>query len=838
MRLTIPEFSLVALIGVSGSGKSTFGRKHFLPTEVLSSDTYRGAVSNSETDQSASNDAFEALHHMLEIRLRRKLLTVVDATNVQTDGRAPLNKIAAKYHALKVAIVLDVSPRICQDRNADRPDRQFGDHVVRSQHANLRRTLGQLKAERWHKVYVLRDGEIDAAEIVREPLYNNRPAEHGPFDIIGDIHGCYDELVDLLTKLGWGLDPVPCHPDGRKLVFLGDLVDRGPNPVPVLNLVMAAHEAGTAICVPGNHDIKFAKALQGRQVTLNHGLDVTMAQMASESQEYKNKVAGFITDMVSHYMLDDGKLCVAHAGLREDMQGRGSRIVRDFALYGETTGEIDEFGLPVRYEWARNYKGKPLVVYGHTPVPEPEWLNNTIDIDTGCCFGGNLTALRYPEKELVSVPARKVYAEPSRPLAAEASSDSLDVLEIQDVLGRRSIETALSGFVAIREENAIAALEVMSRFAADPKWLVYLPPTMSPCATSDRDGYLEYPTEAFSYFRDLGVETVVCEEKHMGSRAVAVVCRSEEAAKKRFGVLAGQGVVTTRTGRRFFDDDRLDAEIVARLVAAGERSGLFDELSSDWFLLDLELMPWSAKAVSLLKEQYAPVGAAAVASTSVWASLANLMAERNLPGAEDICASAQMRAEAAVKFRSAYRRYCWHVNQIDDYKLAPFHLLASEGAVHANKDHGWHMCMLEKLSDADPKLIAKTPWRTVNLADEKEVSDACAWWENLVASGGEGMVVKPWQFTVQRDRRLIQPAVKCRGPEYLRIIYGPDYLDPKNLEQLRKRGLNRKRSLAAREFALGVEAMQRFVDNQPFSKVHECVFGILALESEPVDPRL
>lgn len=838
MRLTIPEFSLVALIGVSGSGKSTFGRKHFLPTEVLSSDTYRGAVSNSETDQSASNDAFEALHHMLEIRLRRKLLTVVDATNVQTDGRAPLNKIAAKYHALKVAIVLDVSPRICQDRNADRPDRQFGDHVVRSQHANLRRTLGQLKAERWHKVYVLRDGEIDAAEIVREPLYNNRPAEHGPFDIIGDIHGCYDELVDLLTKLGWGLDPVPCHPDGRKLVFLGDLVDRGPNPVPVLNLVMAAHEAGTAICVPGNHDIKFAKALQGRQVTLNHGLDVTMAQMASESQEYKNKVAGFITDMVSHYMLDDGKLCVAHAGLREDMQGRGSRIVRDFALYGETTGEIDEFGLPVRYEWARNYKGKPLVVYGHTPVPEPEWLNNTIDIDTGCCFGGNLTALRYPEKELVSVPARKVYAEPSRPLAAEANSDSLDVLEIQDVLGRRSIETALSGFVAIREENAIAALEVMSRFAADPKWLVYLPPTMSPCATSDRDGYLEYPTEAFSYFRDLGVETVVCEEKHMGSRAVAVVCRSEEAAKKRFGVLAGQGVVTTRTGRRFFDDDRLDAEIVARLVAAGERSGLFDELSSDWFLLDLELMPWSAKAVSLLKEQYAPVGAAAVASTSVWASLANLMAERNLPGAEDICASAQMRAEAAVKFRSAYRRYCWHVNQIDDYKLAPFHLLASEGAVHANKDHGWHMCMLEKLSDADPKLIAKTPWRTVNLADEKEVSDACAWWENLVASGGEGMVVKPWQFTVQRDRRLIQPAVKCRGPEYLRIIYGPDYLDPKNLEQLRKRGLNRKRSLAAREFALGVEAMQRFVDNQPFSKVHECVFGILALESEPVDPRL
>ena len=230
------------------------------------------------------------------------------------------------------------------------------------------------------------------------------------------------------------------------------------------------------------------------------------------------------------------------------MQGRGSGKVRDFALYGETTGETDEFGLPVRYNWAAEYRGPAMVVYGHTPVPEPEWLNRTVNIDTGCVFGGKLTALRYPEKEFVSVPAARTYCEPARPflpdeqqaptLTAQQAHD--EVLDAEDVLGKRIVSTRLRGNVTIREENATAALEVMSRFAANPKWLIYLPPTMSPCETSSEPGLLEHPAEAFAYYRSQGAPQVVCEEKHMGSRAVVVVCRDEQAARERFGVTDGR----------------------------------------------------------------------------------------------------------------------------------------------------------------------------------------------------------------------------------------------------------------------------------------------------------
>ena len=832
---------MVVVIGTSGSGKSTFCRKHFLPTEVLSSDTYRGYVCDNEDSLDATTAAFDALHFMLSKRLELGRLTVVDATNVQKGARAPLLKIASQWHALKVAIVLDVPESVCHERNQSRPNRQFGPHVIRNQRADLRRFLGNYKAENFHKVYILKPEQIEDCEVVRERIWSRRPEEHGPFDIIGDVHGCLDELKELLTTLGWSLSPILRHPEGRKLVFVGDLVDRGPDSVGVLKLAMAASASGDALIVPGNHDMKLARALRGRDVSRGHGLAETLEQLEAEPAEFKSQVTDFLEGLVSHAVLDDGRLCVAHAGLREEMQGRGSRTVREFALYRETTGEIDEFGLPVRYEWARNYRGKSMVVYGHTPVPEPEWLNNTIDIDTGCCFGGRLTSLRYPSRELVSVPAQHTYAEPARPIAFSDGGASVDddVLDLKDVVGRLSIETRLAGRMNIREENAIAALEVMSRFAADPRWLIYLPPTMAPCQTSEREGFLEYPAEALSYYAHAGVEKVVCEEKHMGSRAVAVVCDSPETAAKRFGVDTGEaGIITTRTGRRFFEDDTTSYELLSRLRSAAARAGLFEELETSWLLFDLELMPWSAKAIGLLREQYAPVGAAAEASASVWTSVASALMTRGLEGASGLVDKAADRTVSAERFRAAYRRYCWSVRSLEDYKLAPFHLLASEGHVHVDKDHEWHMSTLGRICDEDPAILRRTPYRVVELASEEQVQSACQWWEDLVSAGGEGMVVKPHSFIAHHEGRVIQPAIKCRGPEYLRIIYGPEYLAPGNLERLRQRGLNRKRALAAREFALGVEAMERFVRNDSLRRVHDCVFGILALESEPVDPRL
>ena len=841
MKIVVPEFSVVVVIGTSGSGKSTFCRKHFLPTEILSSDAIRGMISDDEDRLDISTEAFETLHFMLEKRLQLGRLTVVDATNVQKEARAPLIKIATKWHALRVAIFIDTPVPVCVERNVQRENRQFGSHVIRNQRADFRRAQGGIRNERWHKVYTVTPENIDQVEIVRERSWSRNPDEHGPFDIIGDVHGCYDELQSLITDLGWKTEPELHHPEGRKLFFVGDLVDRGPDSVKVLNFVMDAVEGGKGICVPGNHDIRLVKALKGQPTSTGHGLKETLEQVQAEPEAFQDRVRTFLHSLVSHQVVDDGKLCVAHAGLPAELQGRGSPAVRDFCLYGGTTGERDEFGLPVRAPWAKDYRGSAFVVFGHTPVPEPDLHNNTLNIDTGCCFGGRLTAYRYPEGDLVSVPAKAVYAEPARPLdhGVTTIKDDDNVLDVAEVLGRRAIETSLAGRVTIREENAIAALEAMSRFAVDPRWLIYLPPTMSPCETASREGYLEYPDEAFTFYKEAGVTQVICEQKHMGSRAVAVVCKDADTAKNRFGIATGEiGSIYTRTGRQFFADPATQNEILRRLSQAVNAAGVFGDLESDWVLLDMEVMPWSAKAVGLISSQYGPVGAASEHYSQVLKEALDAPHLSGVNGIHAMVELAERKLDSAQKYRAAYRNYCWTVNSINDYKFAPFHLLASEGKVHSDRSHLWHLEMLGRIADEDSQILIRTPYQVVDLSDEEACQSATQWWLDHTGSGGEGMVVKPLNFTEFNKGRVIQPAVKCRGREYLRIIYGPEYLEEANLTRLRRRGLSRKRSLAHREFALGIEALNRFVGRKALRSVHECVFGVLALESEPVDPRL
>ncbi|SDM42410.1 protein phosphatase [Catalinimonas alkaloidigena] len=850
MQFQIPELSLVVLIGASSSGKSTFAQHHFRKTEIITSDECRALVSDDENEQAATQDAFDVLHYIAAKRLKRGKLTVIDATNVRPESRKTLLQLAREYHCLPVAVVLDLPDRLLRDRHAGRADRSFGGHVIGQQRAALKRSLKGLKREGFRHIHVLRSPEeVAAAEITRVPLWNNRQEERGPFDIIGDVHGCFDELQELLEKLGYAITTTEdghfrvTPPSGRKVIFLGDLVDRGPNSPGVLRLVMDMVRDGVAFCVPGNHDVKLEKKLNGKNVQMRHGLAETWAQLESTSPAFKDEVRDFIRGLVSHLVLDGGQLVVAHAGLREEMQGRGSGAVRNFCLYGETTGEIDEFGLPVRYPWAEEYRGRATVVYGHTPVPQAEWLNHTIDIDTGCVFGGKLTALRYPERELVEVSARQVYAEPARPLhpvpteTTTAQQLADDVLDLADVTGKRRLETRFHPPVTIREENSIAALEVMSRFGANPRWLIYLPPTMSPSETSQQPGLLEHPAEAFQHYRSQGVRHVICEEKHMGSRAVVVLCRDEAAAQRRFGVQdEGIGLVYTRTGRPFFPDKATEQALLTRLRDAMTQAKFWDEFQTDWACLDTELMPWSAKAQALLQHQYAAVGAA---STHALAEVNTLLAQAQQRGLtiDTLQDHYQQRATLAGQFVDAYRQYCWDVQSLDDYRLAPFHLLATEGKVHTDQSHGWHMETLARFCAFDPILLA-TSYVRIDTEDEASCREGIAWWEALTAHGGEGMVIKPEPFLVRNAHGLVQPAVKCRGREYLRIIYGPDYTLEPHLKELRKRGLGKKRSLALREFALGLEALERFVAGAPLRQVHECVFGVLALESEEVDPRL
>jgi protein phosphatase len=843
MNITIPELSLVVLIGASSSGKSTFAREHFLPTEIVSSDSCRALVADDENALDVNKEAFGLLHSIASTRLGLGRLTVIDATNVQRDARKPLIALARDNDVLAVAIVFDLPEGLMQQRSRSRPDRGFGPHVIRNQSNQLRRSLRDLQKEGFRYIHIVKSQEeADSITIERQRLWTDRRNEHGPFDIIGDVHGCHTELLQLLDRLGYQLEGgVHRHPDGRRAIFLGDLVDRGPATPHVLRVVMAMVAAETALCVPGNHDIKLMKALQGRQVKVTHGLAESLAQLEAEAPEFRQRLISFVDGLISHLVLDDGNLVVAHAGMHEKLQGRASGRVRSFALFGETTGETDEFGLPVRYDWAGDYRGRAMVVYGHTPVPEPEWLNNTICVDTGCVFGGKLTALRYPEKELVSVRAERMYYEPMRPLVIEKpvtpSRDAL-LLDITDVLGRRTVETRLSGNVTIGEEHAAAALEAMSRFAVDPRWLIYLPPTMSPPATTTRDGLLEHPTEAFDGYRHAGITKLICEEKHMGSRSVAVIGRGAHAIERRFRISSeAGGIIYTRTGRRFFSDEAIELAVLDRLRAGATRAGLWDELSTDWLVLDMELMPWSAKAGELLLNQYAAVGSAAqqaflAASESLSAASARGV---DLDGLSERTAA---RSELVEGYRDAYRHYCWEVSSIEDLRVAPFHLLASEGAVHVDRDHAWHMATLGRMTTADDRVLLATSHIFVDLDDPASEAAGVAWWEELTASGGEGMVIKPVSFVAQGSRGQVQPAVKCRGPEYLRIIYGPEYTLPHNLARLRERSLGHKRSLALREFALGVEALERFVRSEGLYRVHECVFGVLAMESEPVDPRL
>ena len=478
--LELPELALVVLVGVTGSGRPGFARRHFASAQVLSSETSPpqpppsaaspsspppatmgsaqptgsaapSAASRSSasppsaatgsaqpmgsaapsaalpsaatlstpssvstpppaTVSSASGGGLEPLRRAAAQRLAAGRLTVVDAANVRASDRETLISLAREHDVPAVAIVIDTPEAVCREQARRHPGSDA--ELLEREQRELRRSLGKLAREGFYQVHILRGSE-DVTIRYRKPR-NDRRDLSGPFDIVGDVHGCREELELLLTELGWrSTSDGWSHPAGRTAVFVGDLVDRGPDTPGVLRLVMGLIERGRALCVAGNHEAKLLRYLQGRKVRVGYGLAETIAQLERDPVP---GLESFLDGLISHYVLDGGELVVAHAGLKERYHGRVSGRVRSFALYGDTTGETDEYGLPVRYPWANDYRGTAMVVYGHTPAATATWVNNTICLDTGAVFGGALTALRYPERELVSVPALREYYAPTRPL--------------------------------------------------------------------------------------------------------------------------------------------------------------------------------------------------------------------------------------------------------------------------------------------------------------------------------------------------------------------------------------------------------------------------------------
>ncbi|MDR1313212.1 MAG: AAA family ATPase [Deltaproteobacteria bacterium] len=974
MLIKIPEISVVALVGASGSGKSTFARKHFLNTEVLSSDYFRGLVSDDESNQEVTPQAFETLYFIAHKRLDFGRLVVIDATNVQKASRSYVVRLARAHECQAAAIVFDLPEGLCLDRNGSRPSRTVPGQIVSRQCLQLKHTMQVLRKEGFRYVYVLKSQEdVEGAEIARVTSRHLRRWEAGPFDVIGDLHGCFDELRALLEKLGYSVGPdgrsaVP--PDGRRAVFLGGLCGNGPKNVPVLRLVMGMVRDGAAYCLEGGRDVKLLDWLMGSGLRLQEDLGPAVKELALAGEGFTSEARAFLGGLDSHYVFDGGGLVVAHAGLKEKYQGRDSGRVRNFCLYGDAyeagaaefsgartgeraggrtgekgggragkkarwrPGEADGAGPPAHSKWTDEYSGKALVVYGHGPVPEPVPVNNTVCIDTGCAFGGKLTAYRYPEGDFVQVdalappskpsdtavpsnpsevsgpseasghseasaqsffaappdrskpsgpsepaasPERPEPSEPSEPSGPSGAAPGGPPADAPSAVGgnggssdskrQRSISTRLLGDICFGDDSADAALAAMGRVASDPRWLIYLPPAVPRCTAGRVTGFQEHPSEAFGYYKSRGVQMAVCEEERAGSRAVISLCRDAKTASRRFGVGDGSfGIVHDRAGRGFFGDPGIADSILERLHEVLDASGFWERFCTGWVCLECELVPLAPK-VRWLKEglrdqpglagrpspadpqgaggggEAAPAKDGSAGGAGDPASASGGSVEWAGEGGEQPNPEPKGGPEGRgargddLESRVADRRFRFReVKGLEDCLVAPFHVLATEGRVWSSESHLWHLkAVTDFVGDSDP-VFARTDNRLVVLGDEGSVSEAVRWWEGLAGFGGRGMVVKPIDFVPRKGEELLLPAILCRESGRLGIISGPSRREGDVLARPDKRELERRRALALREFALGMESLERFVGKDTPGRVAECVLGVLALESESVGP--
>lgn len=844
-QINVTDPGLVLLVGSTGSGKSTLARRIFAADEIVSLDACRAMVCGNPHDQSATDDAAQVAEMIVSARLKRRLLTVVDATNVRLADRNRWTALARQHHTLVAAVVLDPGISQCIENAKARGEGRFNPKTINLHHELLGRSIKKLNRADGiaYSVILKTVDEIATATLERRKIFNDMRDDHGPFDIIGDVHGMTDELERLLAELGWsvvwsgegsGRTADLSHPENRKLVFVGDLVDRGPRSLDALRIVRAAVSSGRGYAVAGNHDVRVSKWLRGRADPEGFGIETTKADFAGTDASFQAEMGEFLDALPSHYVFDSGKLAVSHAGLEEGMILGASKEVREFAVYGPKTPQ-DADGNSERIDWALDYKGRCSQVYGHTPFEKAEWFNNTICVDTGCVFGGKLTAVRWPERDVVSVDASRSYVDFEKAFLTRDSERGFLDLSRSDITGKKRITTSLAHTVTVDAEHMAAATELLARFTIDPRWLVYLPPTMSPVESSPRPDFLEHPDEAFKYYRDAGLSTVVTETKHMGSRAHILVCRDAKTANLRFHTNDDHiGHVWSRNGNPFFKTP--DRRVVLERVAAAA-APLFDSLKSDWLLLDAEIMPWSAKAGGLIASQYAPTGVAAKVGNGLVLDALDRFAARNVEDVSDLRQEFARQLKNAEAFDITWRGYTWETPSLDGIRIAPFHVLASEGRVHKFETHATHMKWVSLMLGTDPMLMG-TEFHEVDLSDPASLDAAVERWLAATAARAEGMVVKPPLFATTGDKGLIQPALKVRGRDYLRIIYGVDYDMPQNLERLKERATRAKRARAIREFACGVEALDRLIKREPLRRVHECVAAILGLEADLTDPRL
>ncbi|MGW8957420.1 polynucleotide kinase-phosphatase [Paenibacillus sp. NPDC055715] len=861
--IELPHAGLVVLVGASNSGKTTLldrlvSEGILLETEIVSSDHFRKLVGDTEfidwrglprleSDvlfyeyQQMSAKAFEAMDTILAMRCRLNKLTVVDATHLYAEDRQKYVQLAGKANVPVIAIVLDVPESVLLERDSGR-EHPRGRQRVKQQAQQLKRNLRGLRAEGFDSCYVLKD--VKEMSFVRRdhPLFHEIGAG---IDIIGDIHGCYREMMEVIDQLGYTEDAEGLyrHFDGRKLVSVGDVMSRGPESLQAMCFWKKQVDAGLAYMIDSNHGWKIGRYLDGRKVTLSHGderfaMELTQYEHKAgkeAAEQLRSELRDFLLAAPSHLIFGrDGlrNVVVAHAGIKDHYIGKQSARISDYCRYGDTE-EQDANGKPIRKDWFVEHESGEIVVWGHDPRPQPTIVNQTVNIDQGVVFGGMLTAYRYPEKEFISVPAYENYANDSDSPLVRWEKKRFSPPNLRKLVAGYSVLTEAYGEVRIQGELAKSAIDTVSHVTVPMEELVYIPPTMSPAPmVSTEEGYLEHPREALAYYRGQGVQTMVAEKKHMGSRAVLLLFKNEQAAVEYVGYPT-LGTIYSRSGRAFFEPG-IGKQVLAKLNHDLQNAGYFERNRTEFVLLDAEIVPWNLKARELIASQYAHVGEAALLDRS---KLINKLYQAKAGGREvgDWLEEMERKYANAVMFQEAFQKYCWDVDGLDEIRIAPFHTLAHSEKAFFDQSHVWHMEQNRELAGMS-SLFMETEYRVIT--DEASEEEVIRWWSEMTEDGHEGIVIKPERFLMKNRDKLIQPAIKVRGRKYLHIIYGMDYLVPEHLKRLKQRRTGKKERHALMEGALGMESVERFVRKDTVEHIHECVLAALSLESEPVDPRL
>ncbi len=859
MQLKLPQGAIVLCIGPSNSGKSTLLEKLIaeqllLRSEVVSSDTYRELVSDIqyidfstvspedqdvlyEDYQQLSMEAFHVLHEVVASRAKLNKVTFVDATHLRQAERAKYMEMAKKHHVPLIALVFDIPKEDIFKRDEQRLEPR-GKKRLEQQIRTFQNELRHIKKEPFAKLYIWRGEDLTIARQASPHLLDIGSG----IDVIGDIHGCFDEMMALIQKLGYEKKgELYTHPQGRRLLSAGDIMSRGPKSLETMLFWLRQIEAGESFMIDSNHGWKIARWLQGQKVTLQHGDELVAQEFEQYEKEYgmeeaealKKRFADMLLAAPSHYILARNnirKAVVAHAGILDRYIGKESKRIRDFCRYGDVQG-TDERGKPIRGDWFMDHKTNELIIWGHEPKLKPFKANRTINIDQGVVFGGQLTAFRYPEESFVAVDAQHNYAgDASNPLL-EAKNKRFAPPQVKHFINGFTVHTAAGEEFAIPKEKALAAMDAFSHHTLPLEQVLYIPPTMSPTPqTSALADYLEHPAEAFAYYKKHGVTQMIAEKKHMGSRAVIFIAKDEQVTKQLLNTEA-LGIITTRTGRAFFEEE-LQREVLQAIHQELLAKNYFDRFQTDYVLMDAEILPWNLKAHGLIDRQYANVAEQALMDRKF---LLNKLQTTTNIDMSNWAEEYAHKLKNAARFDAVYQNYCWPTNELQGIQIAPFHILAHSQTTHFDKPHTWHMEMNALLAE-DSSLFLATEYRLIET--EQQEQEAITWWEDMTELGHEGIVIKPLHFIEKRKGKLLQPAIKVRGREYLRIIYGMDYTDEAQLKALKKRNPSRKMRNALQEFSLGVEGIERFVQQESSARVHECTLAALALESEPIDPRL